>query len=223
MRLKFFTLAISALVLASSAAFAQPQPTPLPKVGYVRCWDMLPATNGTFEVRKLSAVESEGSLLTASAYQYSSYRELPMGKYRLGVFKKGANAPLKVFDVDLKQETFFTILLSPKSIDMFDDTIDPKTTSGSLTIRNFFPGINLSVSADSKSIVSALQSGQSYQATGFPFARTTVTVQTKLLDGKPAQSDLDIDFRQSPKATLLVIPDVYGRFRPRVTFDGKNL
>ena len=50
-----------------------------------------------------------------------------------------------------------------------------------------------------------------------------VALDTKLPDGKPAQSDLDIDFRQCSKATLLVIPDVYGRFRPRVTFDGKNL
>ena len=208
MRLRFFTLAISGILsITGAVAKAQPVPTPTPKVGYVRFWDMLPAANGSFEVRKISAPASEGSLLNGSAYQYSNYVELPMARYRLGVFKKGQDAPLKMFDVDLKQDTFFTILLSPKSIDMFDDTIDPKSTSGVLTVRNLFPGINVSVLSGSKSIVSALQSGQSYQATGFPLARTTLTVQANLANGKPGRSDLDIDFKQCSRATLLVIPD----------------
>ncbi len=222
MRLRFSTLASSFLLLLVEGLFAQQQ-TPPPKLGYIRFWDMLPAANGSFEVQKIGASTSEGRLLSGSAYQYSSYVQFPIGRYRLGVLKKGTTTPLKMFDVDLRQETFFTILVSPRSIDMFDDTIDPKSTSAMLTIRNFFPSTNLSISANSKPVVAALQSGQSYQATGFPLTRVTVTVQTKLPDGKPAQSDLDIDFRQCSKATLLVIPDVYGRFRPRVTFDGKNL
>jgi hypothetical protein len=224
MRLRFFTLAISVVLTAiGTVAKAQPIPTPTPKAGYVRFWDMLPAADGSFEVRKVSAAASEGSLLSGRAYQYSSYVDFPIGKYRLGVFRKGQDAPLKMFDVDLKQDTFFTILISPKSIDMFDDTIDPKSTSGVLTVRNFFPGISVSVLSGSKSIVGALQSGQSYQATGFPLGLTTVSVQVKLPNGKPGRSDLDIDFKECSRATLLVIPDSYGRFRPRVTFDGKNL
>jgi hypothetical protein len=184
---------------------------------------MLPPENGAFEVRKMGAHPSEGSLFTSRAYQYSSYSEFPIGRYRLGVFRKGEITPIKVFDVDLKQETFFTILVSPRSIDMFDDTIDPKSSSGTLTIWNFFLGISLSVSCNSKSIVEALETGQSYQATGFALGSTTVKVQAKLPDGKAAQSDLDIDFKQCSRATLLIIPDSYGRFRPQVTFDGKNL
>ena len=224
MRLRFFTLAISVVLSAiGTAALAQPLPTPTPKAGYVRFWDMLPAVSGSFEVRKMPAAPSEGTLLSGSAYQYSSYVEVPIGKYHLGVFRKGQEAPLKMFDVDLRQDTFFTILLSPKSIDMFDDTIDPKSTSGVLTVRNLFPGASVSVASSSKSIVSALQSGQSYQAAGFPLGRTTITVQANLPNGKSGQSELDIDFKQCSRASLLVIPDSYGRFRPRVTFDGKNL
>jgi len=184
---------------------------------------MSPSANGVFEARKMDTAASGGSLLTGRAYQYSSYSAFPIGRYRLGVFRRGESAPLKIFDVDLKQDTFFTILVSPRSIDTFDDTIDSKSSSGTLMIRNFFPATALSVSSSSKSIVDALGTGQSYQATGFPLGRTTVTVRAKLPDGKPAQSDLDIDFKECSHATLLVIPDSYGRFRPRVTFDGKNL
>jgi hypothetical protein len=33
----------------------------------------------------------------------------------------------------------------------------------------------------------------------------------------------EADFVASKRGTLLVIPDTYGRFRPRVTIDGKDL
>lgn len=222
MRSKFYTLASSFLILGLFTLNTYGQ-TPAPKVGYIRFWDMLPATNGAFEVRKVGSPGSEGNMLSGTAYDYSSYVQFPVGKYQLGIFKKGQSAPLKLFSVELKPDTFFTIIVSPQSMDMFDDMIDPKETGGTLTVRNFFPGIVVSASTASKRIVDSLAYGQSTQATGFPLERTEIRLQTKLPNGTPSESTAEADFKASKHATLLIIPDSYGRFRPRVTFDGKNL
>lgn len=224
MPLKFSTLVNSCLVygILAHIGYGQPSPTPVPKAGYIRFWDMLPATSGAFEVRKANAPSSEPSLFSATAYRYSSYIELPVGKYRLAVVRKGDTAPLKAFDVDVKPDTYFTILLAPQSIDMFDDTEDPKMAAGALTIRNFFAGTNVSVFTGSNQVAQSLAYGQSYQVTGLPLQRITITLRTTLPNGTPAESSADIDFKASKRATALVIPDSYGRFRPRITADGKN-
>src|ERR1700730_6864911 len=226
MQSKFFTLAISALVLGSAIVLGQPQPTPLPKVGYVRFWNMLPPPNGAFEVGKLGSPAPDPPLLTAAAYRYSSYTELPAGRYQLAVLSRNnPQSAIKTFDVDLKPNTYFTILVSPQNrinAEMTEDTLDPKASSGTLIIRNFFPGTNISVSTGAKPIVSNLVYGQSITVS-LPFDRTTLVVHTKLPDGKEAQAGADLDFKASSRATLLVIPDSYGRFRARVTFDGKNV
>lgn len=225
MRLKYYSLASSlfsfaALTLTSYAQVSSPSP---PKAGYIRLWQMTPATAGAFEVRKVVPSGSESSLLTARAYQCSSYLEFPVGRYQLGVFTKESTTPRKVFDVDLKVDNYFTILISPQSIDMFDDTNDPKTTAATLTVRNYFPGSILSISAGSKTLSSSLSHGQAVQVPGFPLEVAHLALQARLPDGKSTASDLEVDFKHNTRATLLVIPDSYGRFRPRLTFDGKNL
>ena len=196
-------------------------------MGYLRFWDMLPPTNGSFELRKAGASESEQSLLTGSAYEYSSYVEFAGGKYQLAVFKKGdRKTPLKLVNIDLKPDTFFTVIVSPKggvlTVEVFDDTNDPKATTGTLTIRNYFTGLTVDVSSGTKKIVDALPYGQSYIATGLPAGKLPLTLRTKLPNGIPAESGAEADFNASTRATLLIIPDSYGRFRPRVTIDGKN-
>jgi hypothetical protein len=183
---------------------------------------MTPPTSGAFEVRKGEAPPSENALLSGTSYRYSSYQDFPIGRYRLEVVKKGSLSPLKVFDVDLKENTFYTILVSPQSIDMFEDTEDPKASFATLTIRNFFPGTNVSASAGQQQVIASLPYGLSHQA-ALPLGRVTITFRTMLPNGKPAESSADIDFKTSKRATALIIPDSYGRFRPRVTFDGKNL
>jgi hypothetical protein len=222
MRLRFFTLANSFLFFVAAGLLAQ-QSTPAPKVGYIRFWNMLPPQNGSFEVRKISGPGTEETVASATAYRYSSYRELNNGRYRLGVFKTATNAPLKIFDVDLKPETYFTILVSPQSIDMFDETNDPKATSGTLTIRNYFSGLTVTASADNEPIGGTLAYGQSFTAAGFPLKRLRLTLRTHLPNGTPAESEAEADFIASKRATVLIIPDSYGRFRPRATIDGKNL
>src|SRR3954463_6519708 len=73
-----------------------------PKNGYLRFWDMVPLSNGSFELRKANAPRSEGTMLAATAYHYSGYAEYPAGKYRLGVFRAGDDRPIKIMDIDLK-------------------------------------------------------------------------------------------------------------------------
>jgi hypothetical protein len=221
MKSRFFTLAISYLFLLPLALRCDGQ-TNAPKTGYIRFWDMLPATSGTFEVCKANET-SGASLLNGTAFQYSSYVEFPTARYRLVVFRKGdRNTPLKSFDIELKPDTYFTIIVSPQSIDAFDDTIDPKATTGSLTIRNYFPGLTASVSSDTQTLATAVAYGQATMAPGLPLKRVPLVLRTKLPNGTPAESTAEADFAASKRATLLIIPDSYGRFRPRVTIDGSN-
>jgi hypothetical protein len=218
---RFFTLGISlGLITAAMSGLAQ---SPAPKLGYIRFWDMLPAQNGTFELRKADGSSAEGNLLTASAYRYSGYGEFPVGRHRIGVFKKGVTSPLKVFDVDLKPDVFFTILVSPLSIDMIDDTNDPKATSGTLTVRNYFPGVTVEITANAQKIVTALPYGQSHTAGGLPLQRLPLSLHARLPNGTPIESGAEADLRASKRATLLIIPDSYGRISPRIALDGKNL
>src|SRR4051794_36373894 len=93
MKSKFFTLATSTLLLTAGVVVAQSQ-SPAPKVGYIRFWNMLPTQNGTFEVRRLSGPGSEQSLGSATSYRYTSYRDIPIGRYKVAVQKVGTEVPL---------------------------------------------------------------------------------------------------------------------------------
>src|ERR1700758_4272604 len=107
MRLKYCTLASNIVLSLFVTTTCLPQtPSPQQKFGYIRFWDMLPPANGSFDVRKANAPLSEGALFSARAYQYTSYTEIPVGKYQLAVAKKGDSAPLKLFAVDVKPDSF---------------------------------------------------------------------------------------------------------------------
>lgn len=201
--------------------------SPAPKLGYLRFWNMLPPANGAFELCKADAGESGGNLLSGSAYQYSSYAEFPAARYRLAVFKKGdRKTPVKIIDVDLRPDTFFTILVAPKGsvvdVEVVEDTNDPKATAGTLVIRNYFTGLTVAVSSETQTFVDALAYGQSTAVTSLPLTRLPLTLRTRLPNGTPAESGAEADLKASKRGTLLIIPDSYGRFRPRVTIDGKN-
>ncbi len=198
---------------------------PKQKVAYLRFWNMLPPGNGTFDLRRLGAPPSEGMIAgKVPAYRYASYQELTPGVYTLGVFKSGEEkTPLRTLNVPLKPDSFFTVLVMPGDVQVIDDTPDPKATSATLVIRNFYPGLTVSVSTDSGMLVDGLAYGATYQATGLPSKRLPLVLKTKLPNGTEAESGAEADFVASKRGTLLVIPDSYGRFRPRVTIDGKNL
>ena len=226
MRLTKAILAVACLFVAGGhqSLFGQ---APAPQVGYLRFWDMLPPENGAFELRKIGAPESEGAMLSGTAYRYTSYIEFPPGAYHLGVYKKGDHTtPLKIVDINLRQKTFFTVLVAPSggviNVEVIQDTNDPKIASGSVVVRNYFPGLIVSVSSDSQSYVDQLAYGQTHTITDLPLKRLPLTLRTKLPNGTPAESEAEADLQASKRGTLLIIPDSYGRFRPRVTIDGKE-
>ena len=221
---------IAAITLTASIALAQTAPPPgeqRAKVGYVRFWDMLPAANGKFVLRKIGSPAADGPSLSASAYQYSGYTEFPAARMRMGVYKDtDPNTAIRTLDIDLKPGTFFTVLIAPQpngggNVELIDDTILPESPAGTLTIRNYFPGLTISAAAPGQNVVHGLSYGQSYTATGLGAAVLPLTLRTRLANGTPAESGAEVDFKDSKRSTVLVIPDSYGRFRPRVTADGK--
>ncbi len=153
----------------------------------------------------------------------SSYRLV----VRLFVVKNGGDASIKNLSVDLKPDTYFTVILAPQGagfkVDFLEDTVDPKATSGTITMRNYFPGTAISVAAGNQMLASSINYGNSSAVEGLAASKMTVTIQAKLPNGTPAQSIVDLDFTASKHVTLLVIPDSYGRFRPRIVADGRNL
>lgn len=202
--------------------------SPAPKLGYLRFWDMLPEANGAFELCKAGAGAQGSSVLSGTAYRYTNYTEFPAGRYRFDVFKIGdRTTPLKTFDVDLRPQTFFTIIVGPKNgaidVELVADTNDPKAASGTLLIRNYFPGLTVSVAAENQTLADRVTYGQSNSVTGLPLKRLPIMLRTTLPNGTPAESEAEANFQASKRGTLLIIPDSYGRFRPRVTVDGKEL
>lgn len=221
MRLKFFTLAINTLLLLSSSLSGQSE-TPVSKVGYLRFWDMMPAQNGGFEVRRLSGPGSEQTLASGTAYRYTSYRDIAVGRYKVAVQKSGTNSPLKIFDFDVKPNSYFTVLVSPQSIEIFDDTIDPKATSGTLIIRNYFNGAVVDVASGSQRIIDNLGYGQMYVASGLPVARLPLSLRARIGKNTPIEAGAEADLLASKHATVLIMPDSYGRLCARAAIDGKN-
>lgn len=232
MQFKSYTLVLNLCLCAMFAphGLAQsPKASPEPKEGYIRIWNMLPATNGTFSLRKAGSAPSEPDLFArATSYNYASYFGLPPAKYRLAVHKSGdTTTPLKTVEVDLKPDYFFTILISPKAgavnVEIVNDTIKPDAATGTVTIRNYFPGATVAVSTATMAISDALAYGESHTATGLPLDRVSMRLNVRLAEGAPIQSRVEPDLKGVTRATLLIIPDSYGRFAPIVTFDGKNL
>lgn len=225
MQSKFFTLASSSVCCLLGIAPARAQmasPTPVP--GYVRFWNMVPPSNGAFDLREISRSSSNPVIASnAAAYRYSSYAALPTGRLRLGVFRTHeSHSPLKTFDLNLLPDSFFTVLISPGRIELINDTNDPKANAGAITVRNYFPGVTVAVTSGAKTLTNALAYGQSFEATDLPPARTPIFLQGKLPSGVPVQANVDVDFKESKRVTVLIIPDSYGRFRPRVTLAGKD-
>lgn len=205
----------------------QPSPTALPKAGYIRFWAMLPAAAGSFELRKTGATGPEAILARARPYAYPGYIEVAVGKHQLTVVKTGlAETPFRNLVVDVKPDTFFTVAIMPAAqganVEFTEDTVDPETNNGTLTIRNCYPGITITVSAGSQRLIDSLGEGRSFVARDLPAQILQLSIETKLPNGRPASSLAEADFKVNKRATLLIIPDSYGRFRPRVTIDGSN-
>jgi hypothetical protein len=231
MRSRFCTLANSLLLWFSLAFLAHaqaPSPTPeeTPTPGYIRFWNMLPPSDGPLDLRRAGA-QAPPLAAKSPGYRYNSYLDYPVGNYNLSVSKTGnPQSPIKQLQLNLTANFFYTVLVSPgphgPTVQLINDTSDPKSNSGTLIVRNYFPNSTVDVVERSNKVVTKLPYGESFTVNSLPLDRLPLTIQTILPDKRLAESSGEADFKLSKRATVLVIPDDYGRFRPRVTLDGTN-
>jgi hypothetical protein len=228
---------LSALLLLVSTGLAAPADASAeaeggkkkPKEGFIRLWNLLP--KGKDELRLVKTGGSdEGETLTVSEPMnyYAGYRPLPVGRYPLKVVR--ATDPmtaLQTFDVVLREDVFVTFVAKPKGdkvgVEMVDDTYDPAlATTGQIVVRQQFPDANVLVTNNTKAVSQVLAYGSEETLTGFPLQATNLTFLATFADGKRKTASMEVDFRKSRHASIIVMPDGYGRFRVRLASAGQN-
>ncbi|MGH7938976.1 MAG: hypothetical protein ACREFG_10750 [Chthoniobacterales bacterium] len=181
------------------------------------------------DLRRAGGGPTDPSLMGKSpSGRYNNYLEFRPGAYHLAVSKSGEpEKPLKLINLNLLANGYLTVLACPTpqgpNVEVINDTSDPKAISGTLTVRNYFLGVTADVFNGASKIVSALAYGQSAIVPNLPLERLSLTIHTLLPKNVRAESGAEADFKLAKRATLLIIPDAYGRFRPRVALDGRNL
>lgn len=221
-----------ALCFAFTAASAQQPPaaaanqTPAP-AGYVRFWNMLTAKGSP----SLQLLSSETSLLTVAAPSNSgsNYVSLPPATYTFIVRKVGDTVnPLKKVAVVLRVGTYITFLVSEKggqpTVELLDDTQDPKKADAPsrLVVRQFMPAAKVTVATREGATSQEVGFGETTTLENLPNRNVFLTMKATGLGPEVAVWHTDADFSTSRHATLLIVGDAYGRFRPRLSYDGQS-
>jgi hypothetical protein len=214
-------------VQAQEAPRATPAPGKKPKEGNFRFWNMLPRTESELLLIKNGAGPDGEPLLTATpGNYYASYIKVPPARYSLKVVRPSdPQTALENFDVLVRSEVYVTFLAhlvngKPK-VEMVDDTFDAATaTAGRLTIRQHFPDANVVVTTNTQVTSRNLAPGETQALDGLPLKSIELKMRATLPGGQTQTWATEVDFRTARHASLLVIPDPYGRFRPRVSIDG---
>ncbi len=109
---------------------------------------------------------------------------------------------------------------------LVDDTIDPKTDDGlsRVVVRHFFPGASITINTGTQPVGAPLTFGDTATFSGLPLhPTTTLTLLATGLGPTTKVWKVEVDFSVGRRATMLVIPDPYGRFRPQLVLDGSVL
>ncbi len=217
------------LAAATLAHAQQPPPaaTPLPALGYVRFWNML-SSKGAPTLQLLSA-EDKPLTTAAPNNSGSNYLSLTPGTYTFIVRKPGdtANA-LKRQPVVLRGYTYITFMVSEKNgqpvVDLIDDTQDPKKANdpSRLVVRQFMPAARVIVSTREGATTSELGFGESATLENLPNHNLFLTMKATGLGPDVKLWNTEADFTSARHATLLVVADPWGRFRPRLAYDGQS-
>jgi hypothetical protein len=230
-----FRSVLSALVLFGATALAAPPaatpaPTPekKPKEGYLRFWNLLPRGKDELKLVKSDGTPEGVALLTAAPLNYyAGYEPLPAGRYSLKVVRASdPMTPLQTFDVSLQRDAFVTFvarLVAEKiQLQMVDDTYDPLAAqNGRLVIHQMFPKANVIVTSSAELRSEVLGYGSAQTLDGFPLKSVTFNLQATLADGKRKSWSTEVDFRNARHASLIIMPDMYDRFRVRLSTDGQ--
>ncbi len=235
---KFCKWLLPSLLLTTTPLFAQapvatPTPDPKskkPKTGFIRFWNMCAKEQGDLVlVREAGTPEGEPMLYADPGNFYASYVAIPPARYSLKAVRRDEpNTTLQTFDVVLRGDVYVTFLAHMADgkikVEMVDDTYDPSTAvAGRLTVRQHFPGGRVVVAATSQIKSRSLSEGETEVLDGLPLTSLELNMSATLADGKTQTWSTEVNFRSFRHASLLIIPDPYGRFRPRVTVDGNPI
>ena len=172
---------------------------------------------------------SGDKLLTTAAICnfYAGYTSITPGAFTLTVRRAGdQNGAIKRLPVNLLGNMFVTILVSMKdgqpNVEFIDDTIDPKTAGATrLVLRQLFPNAKVTATVGTGPASAALGYGETVVLDNLAATQSSLTVQASI-PGQSAKSwSMPLDLTQFPRTTLLIFPDPYGRFRPRLAVDAQ--
>ena len=211
------------------AAPATPGPTPKPQA-YVRFWNMLIGPNAP----SLQLLQSENQPMTTAlpGNYFAGYLAVDPAVYTFIVCRSNdPTAVLKRMPITLRADVYITLLAAAgkdgrPDVQLIDDTVNPKADDGlsTVVVRHFFPGANVTVSTGSQAAAVPLAFGETTTFSGLPLQPTTMlTMQATGLGPGTKTWKVEVDFTVGRHATMLVIPDPYGRFRPQLVLDGSVL
>lgn len=196
------------------------------KHGYIRFWNAVGEGSDELNLVKQTP-EGPQILATASALGFTGgYVPFAPGIFRLKVVSADGSASWKAPEVVLKPGTFVTVLAQTQDgavvVEVIGDTYDrAKELTGTLTLRHFLPGAAITVTSARGRAVGSLEAGDVQTIAGLPLEPVLFRMSAVLANGETREWSTEVDFRQSPRASLLLAFDPYGRFRPRTSVDGQ--
>ena len=214
----------STITARSQSPTPSPSSTPKPKRAYVRLWNMVPSQPPT----AVELVYSDKPITTAASCNfYAGYLPVLPGAFAFTVRRAGdKTGSIKQLLVNLKPDDFATILVSDKSgkpdAELIDDTVDPKNPNPRrLVLRQLFPNAKVLAYLGTTPTGSALGYGETATLDSVPAGVSTLTVQAIIPGQSPKSWSMPLELSQSQRDTLLIFPDPYGRFRPRLAVDAQ--
>ena len=216
---------VAAGTASSQTDAPTPTPSPKPKAAYIRFWNMLPSRPSTV----LELLSADKPLITAAVCNfYAGYTSVTPGAFTLTVRRVGdQNGAIKRLPVNLLADMYVSILVSAKdgqpNVELIDDTIDPKTAgTRRLVLRQLFPNAKVTATVGPGPAGATLGFGETVAMDNLPAAQSSLTVQA-VISGQGVKSwSMPLDLTQAAHNTLLIFPDPYGRFRPRLAVDGQS-
>ena len=211
----------------TSLTYAQtPTPPVKPKLAYVRFWNMLSAKPPG---NALELFEADDKILTIAAPGncFADYLPVVPGTYTFSICRpKDIAHPLKRLPISVPADAFITILVSETDgqqiVEGLNDTVDPKTSDGSgqLVLRQYIDGAQVTASVGTAPPTAPIGYGATTVIDNLPTAQIVINVRATFVSG-PAQTwTVPADLTTYHHGTLLIVPDAYGRFRPRFAVDG---
>ncbi len=164
---------------------------------------------------------------SAEGYFFSPYRPVPAGPAIIEVTDAHeAKHKPATLSTTLAPGSFTTVLLAENgeqtSIELLSDTI-VSTPSPELRVCNFAPLTSLQIDVGEDLHARLNPTGAFLHVRGIPQKKIQVRTSGVDSSGKSVRGSNEVDFTQSPRVTILIYPDTYGRIRPRIVIDGQFL